>query len=190
MLQDIDKETVDFNANFDGSLEEPWILPATLPNLLVNGSSGIAVGMATNMAPHNICEVVDGIIQVIDDPQISTTSLMEIVKGPDFPTGGIIYGREGILSAYSMGKGLIRIRAKTSIEEKKDRKQIIVTELPYLVNKANLLKNIANLVKNKKIEGISDLRDESDRKGMRIVIELKRDAIEDVVLNQMESRKS
>lgn len=185
MLQDIDKETVEWRDNFDGSLKEPTVLPAVLPNLLVNGSSGIAVGMATNMPPHNLCEVVDGIIRVIDEPEISTASLMEIIKGPDFPTGGIIYGREGILSAYSMGKGLIRIRAKTQIEEKKDRKQIIVTELPYLVNKANLLKNIAELVKDKKIEGISDLRDESDRKGMRVVIELKRDAIEDVVLNQL-----
>lgn len=185
MLQDIDKETVEWRDNFDGSLTEPAVLPSVLPNLLLNGSSGIAVGMATNMAPHNLCEVVDGIIRVIDEPQISTISLIETVKGPDFPTGGIIYGREGILSAYSMGKGLIRIRAKTLIEEKKDRKQIIVTELPYLVNKSNLLKNIADLVKDKKIEGVSDLRDESDRKGMRIVIELKRDAIEDVVLNQL-----
>ncbi|MGF3553902.1 MAG: DNA gyrase subunit A [Thermoplasmatota archaeon] len=185
MLQDIDMETVEWRDNFDGSLKEPVVLPAVLPNLLVNGSSGIAVGMATNMPPHNLCEVVDGIISFIDDPQITNSSLMSIIKGPDFPTGGIIYGREGILSAYSTGKGLIRIRAKTHIEEVKDRKQIIVTELPYLVNKANLLKTIAELVKEKKIEGISDLRDESDRKGMRIVIELKRDAIEDVVLNQL-----
>jgi DNA gyrase subunit A len=185
MMQDIDKETVEWRDNFDGSLKEPIVLPAVIPNLLVNGSSGIAVGMATNMAPHNLSEVVDGIIRYIDDPQISTTSLIETIKGPDFPTAGIIYGREGILSAYSMGKGLIRVRAKTLIEEKKDRKQIIVTEIPYLVNKANLLKTIAELVKDKKIEGISDLRDESDRKGMRIVIELKRDAIEEVVLNQL-----
>ena len=185
MLQDIDKETVEWRDNFDGSLKEPVVLPAVLPNLLINGSSGIAVGMATNMAPHNLCEVVDGIIGVIDDPEITTTNLMDTVKGPDFPTGAIIYGREGILSAYSTGKGLVRIRAKTQIEEKKDRNQIIVTELPYIVNKSNLLKNIAELVKDKKIEGISDLRDESDRKGMRIVIELKRDAIEDVVLNQL-----
>ena len=185
MLKDIEKETVEWRDNFDGSLKEPVVLPAILPNLLINGSSGIAVGMATNMAPHNLCEAIDGIIGVIDDPEISTTNLMETIKGPDFPTGAIIYGREGILSAYSTGKGLIRIRAKTQVEEKKDRNQIIVTELPYLVNKANLLKNIAELVKDKKIEGISDLRDESDRKGMRIVIELKRDAIEDVVLNQL-----
>ena len=184
MLQDIEKDTVDWVDNFDGSLREPEVLPATLPNLLVNGSSGIAVGMATNMAPHNLSEIIDGITAVIDQPDIEIHELMEIIKGPDFPTGGIIYGREGILSAYSTGRGLIRVRAKTHIEGE-EKKRIIVTELPYQVNKANLLRNIAELVKNKKIEGISDLRDESDRRGMRIVIELKRDAIEDVVLNQL-----
>ena len=185
MLQDIEKDTVEWRDNFDGSLKEPVVLPAVLPNLLINGSSGIAVGMATNMAPHNISEVIDGVIRVIDNPEVSTTELMEIITGPDFPTGGIIYGRGGILSAYSTGRGLVRIRARTEIEEKDKRKKIIVSEIPYQVNKSNLLKNIAELVKNKKIEGISDLRDESDRKGMRIVIELKRDAIEDVVLNQL-----
>jgi len=184
MLQDIDKDTVDWTDNFDGSLKEPVMLPAVLPNLLINGASGIAVGMATNMAPHNITEVIDGTIQVIDNPEINTVELMETIKGPDFPTGGIIYGREGILNAYSTGRGLVRVRARTDIEGK-DKKKIIVSELPYQVNKSNLLKNIAELVKNKKIEGISDLRDESDRKGMRIVIDLKRDAIEDVVLNQL-----
>ena len=184
MMQDIDKETVEWRDNFDGSLHEPKVLPAVLPNLLINGSSGIAVGMATNMAPHNLSEVIDGIIAMIDNSEMSTADLMEYVKGPDFPTGGIIYGREGILNAYSTGRGLVRIRAKTDLEEK-ERKRIIVTELPYQVNKSNLLKTIAELVKNKKIEGISDLRDESDRKGMRIVIDLKRDAIEDVVLNQL-----
>ncbi|HEB37629.1 MAG TPA: DNA gyrase subunit A [Thermoplasmatales archaeon] len=184
MLQDIEKDTVDWVDNFDGSLKEPEVLPATLPNLLVNGSSGIAVGMATNMAPHNLSEIIDGITAVIDQPDIEIHELMEIIKGPDFPTGGIIYGREGILSAYSTGRGLIRVRAKTHIEGE-EKKRIIVTELPYQVNKANLLRNIAELAKNKKIEGISDLRDESDRRGMRIVIELKRDAIEDVVLNQL-----
>ncbi|MCD6468108.1 MAG: DNA gyrase subunit A [Thermoplasmata archaeon] len=184
MLQDIEKDTVDWMDNFDGSLKEPEVLPAALPNLLVNGSSGIAVGMATNMAPHNLSEVVDGIIAVIDREDIEVNELMGIIKGPDFPTGGIIYGREGILNAYSTGRGLVRVRARTEIEGE-ERKRIIVTELPYQVNKANLLQNIAELVKNKKIEGISDLRDESDRKGMRIVIELKRDAIEDVVLNQL-----
>ena len=184
MLQDIEKNTVEWTDNFDGSLKEPKVLPTVLPNLLINGSSGIAVGMATNMAPHNLSEIVDGVIHVIDNPDISTADLMEVITGPDFPTGGIIYGRGGILSAYSTGRGLIRIRARTSIEEK-PKMRIIVSELPYMVNKSNLLQNIAELVKNKKIEGISDLRDESDRKGMRIVIELKRDAIEDVVLNQL-----
>lgn len=185
MLQDIDKETVEWRDNFDGTLKEPEVLPAVLPNLLVNGSSGIAVGMATNMAPHNICEVIDGTIRMIDAPETSTAELMEIVKGPDFPTGGIICGRGGILSAYSTGRGSLVIRAKTSIEEGEQKNKIIVHELPYQVNKSVLLQTIAELVKDKKIEGISDLRDESDRKGMRIVIELKRDAIDDVVLNQL-----
>jgi len=184
MLQDIEKGTVDWADNFDGSLKEPVMLPAVLPNLLINGSSGIAVGMATNMAPHNITEVIDGTIRIIDEPDISTIDLMEIIHGPDFPTGGIIYGKGGILAAYSEGKGLVRVRSRTHIEGE-DRKKIIITELPYQVNKANLLKNIAVLVKDKKIEGISDLRDESDRDGMRVVIELKRDAIEDVVLSQL-----
>jgi len=182
MLQDIDKETIDWVDNFDGSLKEPVMLPAKLPNLLINGSSGIAVGMATSMAPHNLSEVIDGTIKVIDDPMVSNADLMESVQGPDFPTGGIIYGRGGILSAYSTGKGHIRVRARTNIEGD-ERKKIIVTEIPYQVNKSNLLKTIAELVKTKRIEGISDLRDESDRNGMRIVIELKRDAIEDVVLS-------
>ena len=184
MIQDIDKETVEWIDNFDGSLKEPVMLPAVLPQLLINGASGIAVGMATNMAPHNITEVIDGAITVIDNPEISTVELMEIIKGPDFPTGGIIYGRSGILQAYSEGKGLVRVRAKTHFEGD-EKKKIIITELPYQVNKANLLKTIADLVKNKKIEGISDLRDESDRSGMRVVIILKRDAIEDVVLSQL-----
>jgi len=184
MLEDIGKDTVEWRDNFDGTLKEPVMLPAKFPNLLVNGSSGIAVGMATNMPPHNLSEVVDGVIAVIENPEISVTELMNIIQGPDFPTGGIIYGKGGILSAYTSGKGLLRVRAKTHIEGD-DRKRIVVTELPYQVNKSNLLVNIANLVKNKKIEGISDLRDESDREGMRIVIELKRDAIEDVVLNQL-----
>ena len=184
MLQDIEKDTVEWSDNFDGSLKEPLMLPSILPNLLVNGASGIAVGMATNMAPHNISEVIDGTIITIDNPEISIIELMELIKGPDFPTGGIIYGKGGILSAYAEGRGLIRVRARTNIEGE-ERKKIIVTELPYQVNKANLLKNIAELVKDKKIEGISDLRDESDRKGMRIVITLKRDAIEDVVISQL-----
>jgi len=186
MLQDIDKDTVDWTDNFDGSLKEPVMLPAVLPNLLINGASGIAVGMATNMAPHNLSEVIDGVIEIIDKPEISTANLMSIIQGPDFPTGGIIYGKAGILQAYSEGRGLVRVRARASVEEKeKGRKRIIVTELPYQVNKSNLLQNIAELVKDKKIEGISDLRDESDRKGMRIVIDLKRDAIDEVVLTQL-----
>ncbi len=185
MLQDIEKETVEWADNFDGSLKEPIVLPSVLPNLLINGASGIAVGMATNMAPHNLSEVIEGTIKVIDEPDIETAELMTIIQGPDFPTGGIIYGRGGILAAYSEGKGLVRVRARTTIEESKDRKRIIVTELPYQVNKGKLLQTIAELVKNKKIEGIADLRDESDREGMRIVIDLKRDAIEDVVLNQL-----
>ena len=184
MLEDIDKDTVEWIDNFDGSLKEPVMLPAKLPNLLINGASGIAVGMATNMAPHNISEVIDGTIELIENPEISTSDLMQIIQGPDFPTGGIIYGKGGILSAYSEGKGLLKVRARTHVEGE-EKKRIIVTELPYQVNKSNLLKHIAELVKDKKIEGISDLRDESDRNGMRIVIELKRDAIEDVVLNQL-----
>jgi DNA gyrase subunit A len=185
MLQDIEKDTVEWKDNFDSSLKEPEVLPAVLPNLLINGSSGIAVGMATNMAPHNLTEIIEGVIQIIDNPDLPLTELFEIITGPDFPTGGIIYGRGGILNAYSTGRGLVRMRARTEIEEIEKRKRIIVTELPYQVNKSNLIKNIAQLVKDKKIEGISDLRDESDRKGMRIVIELKRDAIEDVVLNHL-----
>ena len=184
MLQDIDKETVDWTDNFDGSLKEPVVLPAKIPNLLINGASGIAVGMATNMAPHNLTEVIDGTISVIENPEITVPELMEIIKGPDFPTGGTVYGRGGILSAYTSGKGHLRVRAKAHIEGE-EKKKIIVTEIPYMVNKSKLLKNIADLVKTKKVEGISDLRDESDRKGMRIVIQLKRDAIEDVVLNQL-----
>ena len=185
MLQDIDKETVEWRDNYDGSLKEPIVLPSVIPNLLLNGSSGIAVGMATNIPPHNLNEIVDGAIRLIDQPETSTAELMEIIKGPDFPTGGIIYGRGGILSAYTTGRGPVIVRAKTSIEEGETKNKIIVHELPYMVNKSTLLQTIAELVKEKKIEGISDLRDESDREGMRIVIELKRDAIEDVVLNQL-----
>jgi DNA gyrase subunit A len=184
MLEDIEKETVDWMDNFDGTLKEPTVLPARLPNLLINGSSGIAVGMATNMPPHNLREIIDGIIKVIDNPEISIAELMDTIKGPDFPTGGIICGRSGILEAYSTGRGRIKVRAKTYFEEK-ERTKIIVTEIPYMVNKSKLLEDIAELVKDKKIEGIADLRDESDRKGLRIVIELKRDAVKEVVLNQL-----
>jgi len=185
LLEDIDKETIDWTDNFDGTLEEPSVLPARLPNLLINGSSGIAVGMATNMPPHNLGEVIDGIVKVIDNPNITTAELMSIIKGPDFPTGGIICGKSGILEAYSKGKGHIKVRGKTHFEEENGRTRIIVTEIPYMVNKSKLLEDIAELVKNRKIEGISDLRDESDRRGLRIVIELKRDAIKEVVLNQL-----
>lgn len=185
ILQDIDKETIDFVPNFDNNLKEPTVLPAKVPNLLINGSSGIAVGMATNIPPHNMGEVAEGIIRQIDNPEISVEELMESVKGPDFPTGGIICGRNGIINAYSTGRGKAIIRAKTREEEVKGRNKIIVTEIPYMVNKAELISHIADLVRDKKIEGISDLRDESDREGMRIVIELKKDASSEVVLNQL-----
>jgi DNA gyrase subunit A len=185
ILTDIDKETVKFVANFDGSLQEPTVLPAKLPNLLVNGSSGIAVGMATNIPPHNLSEVADGIIAVIDNPEIEAHELMEYVPAPDFPTGGIICGKQGIIEAYKTGKGKLVIRAKTIVEELKNRQQIIVNEIPYQVNKSLMIEQIAELVSDKKIMGISDIRDESDREGMRIVIELKQDALPEVVLNQL-----
>jgi len=185
MLCDLDKETVGWKPNFDNSLKEPQILPAKLPNLLVNGSGGIAVGMVTNMPPHNLNEIVDGIRLMIDNPESSIQQIIEVIKGPDFPTGGIIWGKKGIVDAYSSGKGLIRIRAKTQTEKKGERKRIVVTELPYQVNKASLLEHIAELVKKKHLTGISDLRDESDRRGLRIVISLKRDANEQIVLNQL-----
>ena len=186
MLRDIDKNTVNFAPNFDETLEEPTLLPATLPNLLCNGSSGIAVGMATNIPPHNLNEVADAIVAVMDDPEIQTKDLMKHIKGPDFPTAAMICGAEGIKSAYETGRGLLKLRAKAGIEEFKNGKQaIIVSEIPYQVNKANLIENIAELVNDKKIEGISDVRDESDREGMRLVIDLKRDANAQVVLNQL-----
>lgn len=186
MLRDIDKETVKFTPNFDESLEEPTLLPATLPNLLCNGSSGIAVGMATNIPPHNLNEVADGIIAVMDNPDIETKDLMKHIKGPDFPTGAVICGMDGIKSAYETGRGIVKIRAKAGIEELKGNKQaIIISEIPYQVNKSNLIESIAELVNDKKIEGISDVRDESDKDGMRLVIDLKRDANAQVVLNQL-----
>jgi DNA gyrase subunit A len=186
VILDIDKNTIDFTPNYDASMEEPMVLPSKLPNLLVNGSSGIAVGMATNIPPHNIGEIIDGITQLIDNPELNTMDLMEFVKGPDFPTGGIIYGTQGIIHAYHTGRGLVKIRARTKTETMKgDKKRIIIYELPYQVNKAHLIENIAKLVKDKRIEGITDLRDESDRDGMRVVIELRRDIIEEVVLNQL-----
>lgn len=186
LLTDLNKETVDFQPNFDDSLKEPSVLPAKLPNLLLNGSSGIAVGMATNMPPHNLQEVVDGVIAYIDDNDITLEGLMQYVTAPDFPTGGIIYGYQGVKSAFETGRGSIVIRAKASFETTKTGKeQIIVDEIPYLVNKASMIERTAALVNEKKIEGISDIRDESDRDGMRIVYDLKRDAIPNVVLNNL-----
>ena len=186
MLADIDKNTVDFMPNYDEKLQEPTVLPAKIPNLLVNGSSGIAVGMATNVPPHNLCEVANAIVRIIDEDNVTDEELMAEIKGPDFPTGAIIVGRDGIRSAYTTGRGKITVRAKTEIEEHGNgRYRIIVTELPYQVNKARLIENIADLVKDKRLDGISDLRDESDREGMRIVIELKRDANPQIVLNQL-----
>ncbi|HXF59512.1 MAG TPA: DNA gyrase subunit A [Candidatus Saccharimonadales bacterium] len=186
MLRDIERDTVDMRPNYDESREEPVVLPSAVPNLLVNGSAGIAVGMATNVPPHNLREIVDAIHHVIDDPECDIESLISIVSGPDFPTGGIIHGRQGILDCYRTGRGHITVRGKTDVEEtRKDRQAIIVTEIPYMVSKAALLEKIAELVKDGPLDGISDLRDESDRDGMRIVIELKRDAQPKVVLNQL-----
>ena len=185
MLDDLDKETVDFSPNFDESLTEPTVLPSKIPNLLMNGASGIAVGMATNMAPHNLTEIIDGTIAYINNTDIDDEELITYVKAPDFPTGGIIYGYEGVRNALLTGKGRIVMRAKTEIEEVNGREQIIVSEIPYQVNKADMIKKTADLINDKKIEGISDIRDESDRNGMRIVYELKRDAIPNVVLNKL-----
>ncbi len=181
LLKDIEKNTVDFVPNFDDQLKEPSVLPANLPNLLINGSSGIAVGMATNMPPHNIAETINAIIAQIENPDIAFEELLQIIPGPDFPTGGQILGRNGIINAYKTGRGIVRVRGVCEVEEKK----IIISEIPYQVNKTTLIEAIANLVKNKKVEGISDLRDESDRKGMRIVILLKRDANGELILNQL-----
>ena len=185
MLRDINKDTVDFQDNYDGEEQEPVVLPSRFPNLIVNGSSGIAVGMATNMAPHNLGETIDALIATIDNPNITIEELMKYIKAPDFPTGGNIMGLEEVKNAYTTGRGKVRLRAEARIEESKGRFKIIVTEIPYQVNKSNLIKKIADLVKQKKIEGISDLRDESDRKGMRIVIETKRDANPNIVLNNL-----
>ncbi len=186
MLADIDKETVKFAPNFDESLEEPTLLPAVLPNLLINGASGIAVGMATNIPPHNLKEVIEAIMFLIDNPEAKAKDLMKKVSGPDFPTGGIICGREGIKKAYTTGRSPIRVRAKANIEEQKSGKEsIIISEIPYQVNKTNIIESIVRLVQQKKVEGISDIRDESDRVGMRLVIELRRDANAQVVLNNL-----
>src|SRR5512134_2121461 len=187
ILEDIDKNTVDFQANFDDRLKEPTVLPAKIPNLLVNGSSGIAVGMATNIPPHNLREVAKGVELLIDNPEASIADLRKVIKGPDFPTGAYIYGREGIKEAYETGRGRVVMRARAQIEEKESsgRSQIVVTEIPYQVNKENLVKAIAELAMEKKIEGVSGVNDESDKDGMRMVIDLKRDAIPNVVLNQL-----
>jgi len=187
LLEDLDKETVETGPNYDGSLHEPLVLPAKFPNLLVNGSAGIAVGMATNIPPHNLSEVIDGIISLIGNPQLTFEELIQLVPGPDFPTGGFIYGREGIIQGYRTGRGIVQMRARAFVEtqKKSERQSIIVTEIPYQVNKANLVAKIAELVREKKIEGIADLRDESDRDGMRIVIDLKRDENPQVILNHL-----
>ena len=186
LLTDIDKDTVDFGPNFDETKKEPSVLPSRFPNLLVNGSTGIAVGMATNIPPHNLCEVIDGAVALIDEPDIDLAGLMEHIKGPDFPTGGIIMGRSGIRAAYATGRGKITLRGRAEIEEQKNgRFHIIITEIPYMVNKARLQEHIAELVKEKRIEGISDINDESNREGMRVVVELKKDANPQVTLNQL-----
>jgi DNA gyrase subunit A len=185
LLLDLEKDTVEWSPNFDNSLKEPRILPAKLPNLLINGSSGIAVGMATNMPPHNLAEVVDGVIRVIEEPEVSIEELMQIIKAPDFPTGGIITGYEGIKRAYETGRGSIRIRAKAEIEIKGKKEQIVINEIPYQVNKSRLVEEIAEFAKKYKVESISGLRDESDRKGMRIVIELKAGANSAIILNRL-----
>lgn len=185
LLSDIDKNTVDYQLNFDDTIKEPVVLPARIPNLLCNGTSGIAVGMATNMAPHNLSEVVDATVAYIDNRNIDTQGLMEHIKAPDFPTGGIIYGYEGVRDAFETGRGKVVMRAKTSFEEVGNREAIIVSEIPYMINKADMIKKTADLINDKKLDGIHDIRDESDRKGMRIVYELKRDAIPNIVLNKL-----
>ncbi|MFQ5850064.1 MAG: DNA gyrase subunit A, partial [Candidatus Binatia bacterium] len=187
ILADIEKETVDFIPNYDDSLKEPAVLPSRIPNLLINGGSGIAVGMATNIPPHNLGEVVDGLVAMVEKPDISVEEIMSHIPGPDFPTGGYIYGRESIRQAYKMGRGTIQMRAKlfTETVKRTGKEQIIVREIPFMVNKARLIEQIAGLVQEKKVEGIADLRDESDREGMRIVIELRRDAVPEVLINQL-----
>lgn len=185
LLHDLDKETVDFIPNYDDSLTEPDVLPTRVPNLLLNGSSGIAVGMATNIPPHSLDELIDGLLMLLEDKEADLESIMNCIKGPDFPTGGIIYGKKGIIEAYRTGRGRIRLRAKTHIENKPNKDVIVVDELPYQVNKAKLHSDIADLVKNKQLEGISEIRDESDRDGIRLVIELKRDAMSEIVLNNL-----
>ncbi len=185
LLRDIDKDTVDFIPNYDDSMSEPDVLPSRIPNLLLNGSSGIAVGMATNIPPHRLDELIDALLAYLDNSEISTQELIEYVQGPDFPTGGIIFGKKGIVDAYTTGRGRIKVRAKIHIEEKKSKEVIVIDELPYQVNKSRLIENIAQLVRDKQIDGISEIRDESDRDGIRVVIELKRDAMSDIILNNL-----
>ncbi|MFA5656643.1 MAG: DNA gyrase subunit A, partial [Dysgonamonadaceae bacterium] len=185
MLRDIEKDTVDFQLNFDDTLQEPTVLPTRVPNLLINGASGIAVGMATNMAPHNLSEVIDGIVAYIDDREIDIEGLMQHIKAPDFPTGGFIYGYQGVEDAFNTGRGRIVMRGRAVIETSKNHDKIIISEIPYLVNKADLIKNVANLVVEKRIDGISNVNDESDRNGMRIVVDVKRDANANVILNKL-----
>ena len=185
LLRDIDKDTVDFIPNYDDTLQEPDVLPSRVPNLLLNGSSGIAVGMATNIPPHRLDELIDALLLLIDDPQAELGDVMRHIQGPDFPTGGIIFGKQGIANAYKTGRGRIKIRAKTHIEKLKNKEAIIIDELPYQVNKARLIEQIAQLVREKHIDGISEIRDESDREGIRVVIELKKDAISDIILNNL-----
>lgn len=185
LLEDIEKDTVAFGPNYDDSLLVPLVLPAKFPNLLINGSSGIAVGMATNIPPHNLAEVIEGCIAIIENPSIKIDELIKIIPGPDFPTAGVIAGTQGIQSAYRKGRGVITLKAVAEIEQKKDREEIIITEIPYQVNKARLIESIANLVKDKKIEGIADIRDESSREGMRILIQLKKNENAQVILNRL-----
>lgn len=186
LLRDIDKDTVDFQPNFDGRLKEPVVLPAAFPNLLANGATGIAVGMATSIPPHNLGELIDGLVALIDNPALTTTELMKFIKGPDFPTGGTVLGQEGIKQAYETGRGSVTIRGKVIFEEvKAGRDRLVITEIPYQVNKANLVERIAELVREKKIQGVADLRDESDREGMRVVLELRKDTAKEVILNQL-----
>ncbi len=185
MVQDLDKDTVDFQLNYDDSLKEPTVLPTKIPNLLVNGASGIAVGMATNMPPHNLSEVIDGTIAYIDNNNIEISELINHIKAPDFPTGGIIYGYDGVKEAFETGRGRVVMRGKAIFEEVNGRECIIVTEIPYLVNKSDMIQKTAQLINDKKIDGISNIRDESDRKGMRIVYILKKDAIPNIVLNKL-----
>ncbi|HME61599.1 MAG TPA: DNA topoisomerase (ATP-hydrolyzing), partial [Candidatus Binatia bacterium] len=187
MLADIEKETVDFIPNYDDTLREPAVLPSRIPNLLINGAAGIAVGMATNIPPHNLSEVIDGLVALVENPEMTIPQLMKYIPGPDFPTAGFIHGKEPIIQAYKEGKGIIQMRGKAFTETVKrtGKEQIIISEIPYMVNKKRLIEQIAELVNEKKIEGIADIRDESDREGMRVVIELKRDAVAEIIINQL-----